>query len=638
MKKLYFAFFPFQNLQQLDQLDPSVLVFFTINSSNSDIKMIPKKFLTQLLSILVIFSFFIKQLCSALSIKTPRDLVEFSNNVNNGYKTYEDVVLENDLDMSEYPSFTPIGSANSGILFRGTFDGNGHVISNLNITSKNGEYVGLFGFSIGVTLKNLVLSRTFFVNSIRTDNESPALVGAFMGCCLSGNKRCVFQDLLSFTTLSASGYNYVGGIVGVVDSKSPELNSCIINCLNFGNIEINNNDKGVVGGIVGPAMAASGVVYVQNCANYGDIRYISSSSLICGVGGIIGVTGKNTIVQNCFNVGDFFSDTNAITGGVVGKNEGDVNVKIENCYWLEGTFGDKCLGLNTGKISGDIVIGSSSFSRSYTLNKPVVVDYKTRRELIDALNSFYDISYLYKWMLLDFNCSDTEKVGSLLQYVVHRNLNCLLSMKMDGYMFKGWYLGPDLRKKFNSATNDISRVEKLCGKWAPSINVTFVIEAKKTTKVMANDDNIEYPDIEIEYGYKAEWCTQNKKICNPVESDVDIELYLIQSPKEFTLTFNSNGGTRISPRKVKFSEIIEELPVPEKEGCVFLGWYIDSDFKYPFYLERMLGNDVYLYAKWRDSPGEERTFVWFATLICLAASIAAAWVIFSRRDIIGLKI
>ena len=41
----------------------------------------------------------------------------------------------------------------------------------------------------------------------------------------------------------------------------------------------------------------------------------------------------------------------------------------------------------------------------------------------------------------------------------------------------------------------------------------------------------------------------------------------------YTVTFNSNGGTPIEPKKVKKNAQLDEPPTPEREGYIFEGWY-----------------------------------------------------------------
>ena len=84
------------------------------------------------------------------------------------------VFLDVDIDFSGgSPSeqFVPIGKSGSKY-FQGTFDGQGHTISNLAINSSSLQYVGLFGYSKGATIRNVVLDSLNFY-----DNPGSVYIG-----------------------------------------------------------------------------------------------------------------------------------------------------------------------------------------------------------------------------------------------------------------------------------------------------------------------------------------------------------------------------------------------------------------------------------------------------------------------------
>ena len=127
-------------------------------------------------------------------IKNASDLIGLSKNVNSGtsYKGTT-VFLDADIDFSSggHPKeFGPIGTYDGWYNykdFQGTFDGQGHTISNLAVKSSL-YYVGLFGYSRGVTIRNVVL-----------DSSCSVLC----------------------TPAKDSGY-YLGGIIGYLHSEKEE--------------------------------------------------------------------------------------------------------------------------------------------------------------------------------------------------------------------------------------------------------------------------------------------------------------------------------------------------------------------------------------------------------------------------------
>ena len=99
-------------------------------------------------------------------ISTPEELVAFSEKVNDG-ETFAGVhvMLSSDLDMSSVGEFRPIGVYESEHYFYGVFDGQGHTIKNLQITTLEGkENSGLFGTLAG-TVCNLIIEDSYVKGS-----------------------------------------------------------------------------------------------------------------------------------------------------------------------------------------------------------------------------------------------------------------------------------------------------------------------------------------------------------------------------------------------------------------------------------------------------------------------------------------
>ena len=98
---------------------------------------------------------------STYYISNAQELVDFAYAVNRGANG-SDAYLTSDIDMSALSSsYVPIGT--EGKPFKGTFDGRGFRIRNLNITGGNG--FGVFGtVTGGAVVKNLVIDSSCSIN------------------------------------------------------------------------------------------------------------------------------------------------------------------------------------------------------------------------------------------------------------------------------------------------------------------------------------------------------------------------------------------------------------------------------------------------------------------------------------------
>lgn len=82
---------------------------------------------------------------------------------------------------------------------------------------------------------------------------------------------------------------------------------------------------------------------------------------------------------------------------------------------------------------------------------------------------------------------------------------------------------------------------------------------------------------------------------SPIETGTDETIY-------HTVTFHSNGGSEVTPIKVKHNTFAKEPTKPTKENYRFGGWYVDNDSFQVKYLFRstFVTSDWDLYAKWDE--------------------------------------
>lgn len=71
--------------------------------------------------------------------------------------------------------------------------------------------------------------------------------------------------------------------------------------------------------------------------------------------------------------------------------------------------------------------------------------------------------------------------------------------------------------------------------------------------------------------------------------------------KKYTVSFDTVGGTAVDSLKVAEGSRASKPEDPEKEGCIFDGWYRDSEYKYLYHFTEVVYQDVNLYAKWIET-------------------------------------
>lgn len=119
-------------------------------------------------------------------ISSVSNLELFRNEVNTGNSSFINGVfkLEKSLNLKEIESWIPIGNENS---FKGTFEGNGKTIDNINL--KDGNSLGLFGNLENATISNLGVSVNVVVSEENNEGvitpNSQKIVGGFAGVAVN---------------------------------------------------------------------------------------------------------------------------------------------------------------------------------------------------------------------------------------------------------------------------------------------------------------------------------------------------------------------------------------------------------------------------------------------------------------------
>ena len=194
-----------------------------------------------------------------VTISTEAGLFWFAHQTNAKGKNFagKTVTLANDIALTK--AWTPIGIYNdSKTHFKGTFDGQNHTVSGVEVLKYSANGVGFFGKVYTGTIKNLTVEGK----------------------------------------ITAYGCNYVGGIVG-------HGYATISNCTFKGNVGSTNTMQ--VGGIAG-----SGGFTITNCSVYGNV------TAECWAGGIVGNCQDGGAYTNCYVEGVISAERTYWGGGAAG--------------------------------------------------------------------------------------------------------------------------------------------------------------------------------------------------------------------------------------------------------------------------------------------------------------------------------
>ena len=276
---------------------------------------------------------------SAIKITTAEELYNVRNDLYGSY------VLMNDIDLSSYEDWDPIGSPKT--FFAGKFDGQGHSITGLtikeNFTSGTilppSYAVGLFGVCSGAQIKNLaltnadvsVITSSGYGYSSAINGEYSVYAGIIAGyitdstviynCCTAGTVYTKAYE-------EAQSASMEGGLVGLADK------AIISYCSNAAGVQSFNGNaanayNAYAGGLVG-RFSTEGTI--DRSYNNGMVYAITLDFGNAYAGGLIGSDSNSTIkITDCYNKGqiqgksgNMFCDT-VYAGGIVAEFSGSIN-------------------------------------------------------------------------------------------------------------------------------------------------------------------------------------------------------------------------------------------------------------------------------------------------------------------------
>ena len=236
--------------------------------------------------------------------------------------------LVNDIDLGPYLSdggagynsgagWEPIGKT-SGFpdttRFYGTFDGNGHSISNLMINRPFQSFIGLFGETNEATITGVSLLNV----DVKGDTNVGGLVGYKYGENLSNG-----YIINSSVSGNVSGNFGVGILVGGTTYSSIS-DSFAVGSATPSGTAINEQFGGLVG-----ALHHSTIINSYAKANVGGFR---------AIGGLVGIINTSTI-ENSYAVGEVTA-TSDYKGGLVGEQGGSLTITNSYHQGPDNGFGE----------------------------------------------------------------------------------------------------------------------------------------------------------------------------------------------------------------------------------------------------------------------------------------------------------
>ena len=285
------------------------------------------------------------------TIKNGGQLFWFAAQVNGDSTHAEDVTeairgingtLANDIDLQnpadtkagKTTEWTPMGSttgAGAAVAdqYSGTFNGNGHTIKGMSITTCDARTGFFADAGTGAVIKNFTIEGN--ITLTKSNSGTNAGIGGAVGYMYMGEVSDVTSKVTIQNGANDGALTHVGGVVGGTYTAGVNISRCVFE----GSISVYNSHD-CIGGVVGYSWSKTVIEY---CANRGTVKAnsLGVDNKAPYVGGILGYINNDTdtAVKNCYNYGSVSCVDNTYCGAVVGLAS---KIKtLDDCYYLSGS-------------------------------------------------------------------------------------------------------------------------------------------------------------------------------------------------------------------------------------------------------------------------------------------------------------
>ena len=292
------------------------------------------------------------QVDGVYQISAAPQLVNFAVIVNDG-ATDAKAVLTTDIDLKDV-AWTPIG--NSSTKFEGTFDGQGHAITNFSYTSTSDGAHGFFGYVRNATIKNFSISGTLTSDGGTKGNNFTGTIGA-------AEANTVISGI--YSSLSVNVSNCAAHSGGILGSTVTQGNPVLVEKCEYSGTLTHSGTGDCQAGILGYTYDGG----VKDCIFSGTIMGVSSK-----YGGILGYCKIPSFlgVQNCLSVGKIVAAEGCTTAAAIIANwNGNATKNVKNNYYClqEGSTTAIAIGNKTANCEAPVPVTADQLASNEVVLK-----------------------------------------------------------------------------------------------------------------------------------------------------------------------------------------------------------------------------------------------------------------------------
>jgi hypothetical protein len=472
----------------------------------------------------------------------------------------------------------------TGSTFKGTFDGDGKIVTGLKAVSEEGftNNYGVFPKTAGnVTVKNVTFDQTVITGTIKTTettNDDGSTSTSYAGSGTTGLIGYAANGVtMENVTVKGdvSGIANVGGLIGAGARDAISFKNCTFEgTVDVLRIKQGNNSQAMAAGLLG---ATYGNVTAENCTVKAD--FTGKGGRIAGIVGL--ANGATTVVTNCHVEGDIFADGiyNGAIGGILGQSvgattiencsyKGDINVTGEGVGGIVGWYHNTMTVKNVSVV-GDLIKGYRALGGVLGYNNGSDKEIKVE-------NAYVNVAELNAR-----KNTDKPGVGGIIGRATHTNLvitlsDCmavvenLVGVKEDGGVI-GSVQGKTLTLERCAFIGDILEAYDSAAEAATLVGV-----AKMETVTMTDC----YSIAQIYFAAAEEAGTDAAVVHTGELSKLTVtDCYMIE---EFTAIFTYADDSNVTgtPNAIEHKNMVGDAAVTNMTGLDFTNEWVKTDY-YP---------------------------------------------------------
>ena len=176
----------------------------------------------------------------------------------------------------------------------------------------------------------------------------------------------------------------------------------------------------------------------------------------------------------------------------------------------------------------------------------------------------------------------------------------------DGYDFEGYYINGE---KYTGSQIEFRGDMTVEARYTPRNDTPYTVKHKKqnlngtsytleeTERLTGTTDTMVTPSVRNYTGF-----TSPATISKKIEGDGSTEIIYLYTRNEYQVTFETNGGSSIAAKTVKYGATVGSVSTPTKDYHDFAGWYKDSGLTQAFNINQdEITGPTTLYAKWEET-------------------------------------